>query len=397
MFGAGNVSVCIWDTPGGINFIEEICQSLLNGQNVVIPLLSGWKKNLWGKIQDKLRETDIYLWKKQLTGMNSVFPLNALKDFPGLFQSDEKVPETIDDFVNCLAEKQGYTQIYWLDEMDEPDIWTLWKKFIEVYSHRIVHNLPIFNRILFCIPLEIDKIQNYPKNDAALTVLTPKFDWLDIEINIILWVRRNGGYRPQNESECELHRQISLSIISHLAMTDTELMEEMLTLPLKTLCSPQQFFENYIFNQLDKKFNFKNIKTCKIGHLDYYHPIYLATKGNWAELERRIWKAQLPLIMPLIEEIRLKFIYEHSLEQKLRPPFMSREGEPRQSVLDLEASEIAYFIKQQKIPFMKSDLSILFKLKDARNSLAHRRSVPWNTLNEDLFISSFENKFHWGV
>lgn len=110
------------------------------------------------------------------------------------------------------------------------------------------------------------------------------------------------------------------------------------------------------------------------------HVLNLWRKGNTAELNRRVWEAQLQVLFPIIEMLRIHLIQEHEsiLRSCLSERYVLQFGEQIIDPYDLEFGTLTWMMAKQDsnhmrylyIPDETTRHRIHF-LKECRNCLAH--------------------------
>ena len=101
-----------------------------------------------------------------------------------------------------------------------------------------------------------------------------------------------------------------------------------------------------------------------------------------AFLDRKIWKAQIQILFPALEEIRLHIIdkYNSDISWSLTyyPITDTKTGKEVGSPYDLEAGELIWYAYNSgDLHFSSEDWSVLLRIRDIRNNLAHVHPVPW--------------------
>jgi hypothetical protein len=116
------------------------------------------------------------------------------------------------------------------------------------------------------------------------------------------------------------------------------------------------------------------------------HSVMLAAAGDAArqELQRRVWRAQIAVLFPLLEQQRLLLIDE--LRPMLRPEDRSYGSGVREcrSVRELELSQILGQVRGRVDHALRRRLQTLVR---ARNSLAHLETLDAATVRELLEAS----------
>jgi len=104
---------------------------------------------------------------------------------------------------------------------------------------------------------------------------------------------------------------------------------------------------------------------------DVVHSVALASRGDEAELRRRIWQAEVAVLYPFLEEQRLQLLPR--LRPYLRLPVETAYG-PVDDIYDLELGQLVYFLRGRNLP--RELWRLLTLLTDMRHALAHLRPVP---------------------
>ena len=125
------------------------------------------------------------------------------------------------------------------------------------------------------------------------------------------------------------------------------------------------------------------------------HVLTLWRKGNKSELTRRIWEAQLQVLFPIIEMIRVKIIkeLEENLLRCLHDHPVYQFGEQITDPYDLEFGTLDYLMSKQDenwlrylyVPDEEMRYRIRF-LKECRNCLAHTDCCMVEQVRELLSI-----------
>lgn len=102
--------------------------------------------------------------------------------------------------------------------------------------------------------------------------------------------------------------------------------------------------------------------------------IHLFRTGNKKELQASIFKAQLEVFFPLIEQKRIEFLEMHSTELSKHAPKFNALNEPIETVYDLDIGQVVKTVHGMSglNPIKKSTaFTVLVELRDLRNKLAH--------------------------
>lgn len=104
-----------------------------------------------------------------------------------------------------------------------------------------------------------------------------------------------------------------------------------------------------------------------------------------SDIEQRIWKAQVQTIFPALEELRSRIISKYYTDLQLalsKNDFHDRlTGEAITSPQDLELGHITALTGMSDTFILaKADLDLVYKAKEARDSLAHLKPLEWDEI-----------------
>lgn len=123
-----------------------------------------------------------------------------------------------------------------------------------------------------------------------------------------------------------------------------------------------------------------------------YHSAFLKAKGRVEEVNKRVWNAELEIILPLIENLRFLIIENNKV---IFPEYYinKKTGSIKSDKYEFEIGELSFLMDTHKIKFVhfssweKKEIREFVKLcKDIRNDLSHMRNISITELE-----SFFEN------
>ena len=114
---------------------------------------------------------------------------------------------------------------------------------------------------------------------------------------------------------------------------------------------------------------------------DIINSASLATSNDERAIFQRVWKGQVSVIFPYIEEERIKLLNE--FDSSLRLPIETDHGTIT-DLFDLEIGNIFHLLVKTNISNEKK--SFIKSLRDARNDLAHLRPTPMVTIERIEYI-----------
>jgi hypothetical protein len=177
-----------------------------------------------------------------------------------------------------------------------------------------------------------------------------------------------------------LDRRLRVGLCTEIAGTDPELAVRLADLDLAALLEPHNLLRSV---GLERGWMDAKEPTWEIGALDELeselvpHSAFLALHNERSEILRRIWRAQVAVVFPFIEEQRTRLIPR--MAPLISVPFTSRFGEVR-SLYDLEVSHLHHFARRFKMD--NDTLRLLEILKRMRDRLAHLQPVAVSDLLE---------------
>jgi len=94
-----------------------------------------------------------------------------------------------------------------------------------------------------------------------------------------------------------------------------------------------------------------------------------------------VWEAQIKLVFPRLEDCRRELVHKYQNKIKNYLSIISTSSEHVDKVSEIEIGQL-YFICSQFRIVEKREFDLLKKMRDARNSLAHRDTLTYNQLAE---------------
>lgn len=100
------------------------------------------------------------------------------------------------------------------------------------------------------------------------------------------------------------------------------------------------------------------------------------------QLEERLWEAQIKVVFPLVEKHRNSIIAKYKASIELLLPIKTVYGEKFTDVSEVELGTIAYLVEVRKIDVNNEDYKKISILKNARNVLAHIKTLTQKQVDE---------------
>lgn len=97
------------------------------------------------------------------------------------------------------------------------------------------------------------------------------------------------------------------------------------------------------------------------------------------DVDSAVWEAQIRVVFPIIENSRCSIIKKYNNVLLCKLPISDFNGGKITNPFDLEIGQLYFICRNEKL-LAKDDFDTLKKMRDARNSLAHRTPLPFETL-----------------
>ncbi len=370
-----------WQLPGPSQFIEQVVQDFRDGKNVILCLPEHLPSGLSNPIRSELG--DDWDWHKiSVPSENSVEPVHFLFDhFVG-----EISPNEVRN-ARTLAQHQNFAgKIVWLDDIT-PDIWPVWKKFLSDYEQPC-RNISQLDRTLFAVLLVGELAINPPAEDVCLS----HHSWKGVVSSLDMLLFTASLFQGKRLSD--LQKRVAISVVTHLALWDSEVSERLAYEKIQNILSPEPILQEIAKERAWCNSNTNNIspqaKWCKgiTNIVEYEEKIHSAVLVmDSREIKCRIWKGEVGEILPFVEERRQEII--ERLSKILEVPFTTRFGEVIKDLRYLEIGHIEYQLNQTNKIVNPEIRRLVQQLKEMRNSLSHLEPI-----NQDILVRCEINNWY---
>ena len=345
----------LWELPGAQRFINEICDLLRNHSSVVVNFPQ----------QPPLGFEDAVT-----SVLDNVVPLSTL-DASGCPLDDlakryADRPSSIHRLVN-LFEEQEFRGRLIIPRNLSPQKWVAWRSFLIDYTQSI-RSRSSMDHSVFLVPLSGCSSDVEAVSDAGLVTI----DWDSVLDDIDLLLFSSEGLRERTNDS--FLRSLLAYSVAHVASWDLQTATELMGQDNATILAPHEFLRAVATNRgwstqtpLDWRSG-----TCSLSGVA--HPALAALDDPPKELDRRLWRAQLTVILPWIEMCRHDTVKKriHDVKHWLRV-----DGESHKDPFSLENSDLCDLFSRRR----HRDLQRLFRLlRDVRNKLAHCDIVTYDEI-----------------
>lgn len=355
-----------WTIPGPRSFLDAVIGEVREGKSVFLIL----PENAPGRLSHALRESfrEDCSWERMnvLAGEDPV-------DFLCAQIVPDPDPRRLRSAASLASEESFQRKLIWIEEISEGE-WAKWSHFFLEYE-RVCRVVPESRRSLFLIRRTGAGAVSPP---TAVGLGTVRWDgWLrshDIAIY------SNGRIRARTSA---LETDLTTALVSELGGWDPTLCEYMADFALPDLIQPGPLLERYAVEKgwrfepgpYDEAAWSKGLWQTYLGK-QTPHSCYGAFLFGPRFLNRLLWKAEIGILMPYIEEKRQELIEQYRKHIKL--PFCSKYG-VFNDVYDLEIGLLELALSQSGAPG-RTILDLVRNLKLARNQLSHLAAVDSSVL-----------------
>ena len=352
----------LWTLPGPARFLQRIERTLRDGKSIVTRFPGeapmGFRDRALSPLQDVLHYA---VFRPDPTEL----PVEGLRKrfVPGL---SEDWGVSLRD----LCEHQDFCgRLIWLDGLDALDEndWLAWKKFLSDYA-QASRGVREFERTLFVAALEGVPPADPPDEDVALA----QCDWRGVvdEMDLLFLAYERLGDRAGSP----VMRSLLAATAARVAAWDPEMAERLLDEEDETILAPHSMLQSVA---REKGWTSDTVVTWKFGTASSdgtVHAAIAALENPPYEIQRRLWSAQVSVLLPEIDVWRRRFVLENGALLRFH---LHREGK-REDPLDLETSDLVGMVLR---PGFDHEVGERVRhINELRNKLAHLKPLPWHAV-----------------
>jgi hypothetical protein len=370
-----------WQMPGPGRYVSFVSSDIRNGLNVVLCLPGGTETDIMSAIRQEFMPDEIYFSVLPLdAGSVEVDPLDILFD-----RFAPTVPKDLTRTPLSLCEQESFLgQIIILAGITE-ELWPAWKSFLEEYE-QACRTLSPLDRTVFITILIGPIAQDPPSPEVMLSVR--HYDGYIEKNDMLLYAASIYSFHSGEP----VKKQLCISICAELSLWDPELCKYLARLDSRQLLDPGKILREFaeernwsnILDIQDRNHLWASGALQKIEGRDILHSSLLAIQSSERELNQRIWRAELTILYPLIEQKRQQLIQE--LSSSLQLPHVTQYGESIKDPLDLEIGHIYAQLQNNWSHYLGRYRRQIALLRDIRNALAHLEPVEKELLMDLTFL-----------
>ena len=359
---------------GSRRFLNRTVEDLRSGRSVVIGCPFQWADQLGHVIEDEANRRGHFVEK--LRADPDYEPLELLLTAFEIGQGNSR-SEGMAALLDC-DDFLGKTVVL---ESVSSETWPAWRRFLSSYSEA-GRRVPENRRTVFLVVLEGFTPSELPDNEVALATHV----WDDVVSTQD--VCSYAAHLLYDRHSQPVMRSLLASVIASYALWDLELVEELSRCTMDEIFAPDAVLTRIArrrgWTDSEEEPSWVLGTAGRLDGIKETHSAVLQLRGRHADLQQRLWRGQVPILLLLIEEIRNEII-QH-LGQILKVPFTTdyRVINDRR---DLEVGHIHNQIRCKDAPrWIKSTVQHLVNF---RNALAHMEPVSADDLRASRILDGF--------
>ena len=359
-----SLDISWWALPGPSRFLDQVEQDLRNGKCVVLSLPKLRPSGLKDALARRVSESASYTWSsveelRSSDGLSA--PLEVLRDqFSWAFQrlgvltvADFSRTEGLERYVICV---DGFGNC-------DLDAWQAFMLDFEHASRNLRGDHPRFiyvgpgldpeSGVLGAAGISVRKWRGIVDAVDNWTLVWPQF--------------RHSGMSP-------FHRRLSASLCVELAGPDPELAVHLARFDLGSLLNPMSVLRGYAKErgwEGATEASWESGTSDELDGMAVTHTALLAARGELAEIVRLVWRAEVGVAFPLLEQWRASLAV--SMARWIRLPLETPFGVISDRN-DLELSHLLHVSRRSGAP--RESVRLLEKLCRVRHALAHLEPAP---------------------
>ncbi len=354
----------LWDLPGARRFVDSTCDLLRGGSSVVIRFLGtvpdGFDDAVSATLGNTLRVGHLQVTQAPLEDL-----ARGYAEHPDQIH---RLPDLCDD--------PGFRGRLLLLHGLDATTWPAWREFLRNYA-LASRSRSLLGRSLFLV-----RLAGYPPAESPpAEVGLASFDWeqaLD-EVDLLLFASEHLRQRTREP----LARSLLATTIARVATWDFETAAALVTKDDRTIMDPVDLLRGIA---RDRGWTAETPLDWHLGtasHSGVPHPSRAALDSPPTEIHRRLWSAQLSVLLPWIEARRHETVASNLFEVKRQ---MRMDGDGQGDPFALELGELFRLFARRGAD--RQVRRTFERLRDVRNQLAHRRHVTHSAV-VDLIGKSF--------
>ena len=280
------------------------------------------------------------------------------------------------DFIDSPALTNAF---FLIDQLDSAE-WDAWSLFFRAFRHERQRSGRISAPTLGVLTPP-----SLPMNERLAVFGTSELQWRDVvsRADMHLFVEARIGRSGR------LAERTAVATVSEFACWDPGIAIKLSSQPIEEQIDPRKLLEG-LHLQLGTP-SWSNGLVDLMDGAPHVHTLALA--GSPELLARRVWRAHVSTVFPVIEQIRQVFVQRYSSKLNAVLPFTKTFNSATRTYrhpLELEINDVFYHLKDDIPPL---EVGLLRDLKTLRTSMAHmepgdaslivRASQTWDAMLRD--------------
>lgn len=374
-----------WSLPGPSAFLDALEADLGDGRSVILELPDHATPGLHEALGERLEYSDERrFWTLDLGDCG-----NSGCQTPAQLLHEQFA--SLDDHRECsadtVARASGLAETaLWITGLDEQR-WRLWREFIDDYKDAC-RAREGDERLVFVVPLVGDL--NAQSMDTEVTLSVRRWRGVVRRIDMLLYASRLVGQIVDDDS---VYHDLAVAVTIEVAGSDPLVAERLADGRIERLLKPRGTVREIAAERgwsparIESSIAEGEHVAWRRGMLNYrgsrrfrHSAAELIPKREHIVV-RRIWRGQVAVLFPFLEECRQQFI--QSNRRHLRSPATGADGEASAGIQSLELSGLYHQLKgrlprRQHLP--------IERCRWIRNELAHLRPIPFTVLQEPVIV-----------
>lgn len=348
----------VWSLPGPDQLLGQVVEALRVGRHVLLdwPVYAPPVTEFRLALADRLAALGFHL--QRMSPEVGAEPRQWITD---QFELDRKLTPTLP---NLLEHTEWAGTMHWLEPADEVPAWLTFVQ--ELAGH--TNNQRVYERAL--LVMAVLPSMALPSQDAGIAV----FKWDDYYDDVDALMLAHIGLRNRFQG---VTRALLASTSAQVALYDVPLHLRLLSEERETLLSPAPFLRE---EATSRNWGARTERSRLLGSAVVFagnERLHSCIKVLDGGIDRRLWRSQVNVLLPFLEEERQIYIRRYA--RYLQLPFET-DFAIITELSNLELSHLTYQAEARFRNHALHDIPQMKRLTEIRHSLSHLKAVPTHTM-----------------
>jgi hypothetical protein len=266
------------------------------------------------------------------------------------------------------------------------DQWPRWRRVVEDFCHAN-RMRPEGGRGILLVLLDGDLASTAPARDVGTEVMPFHGVLSGLDVALFATERVRDEYDP-HPADRRLHAALAAEVGGY----DLQAVAALANVPLADLAIPER-----IMVVLDSLARARGWEDCSERELTWYSgrlgdlegvvqesAVSLAARLQADAIRRRLWRAQVRVLFPFIEEVRMAVVHKHRTRIRTAAIAWGFRG-------DVEELEVGDLVAIGEAALPRSEREVVGLLRSARNALAHLQLADISCLNRRPLVEFWKS------